>query len=49
VENKISNSLLKTKKCIYRDMKLNTKFNDDTMPAPVQLNMTGMWPFSNTI
>ena len=29
---------LKTIKCIYKDMKANTKFSDGTIPEPIQIN-----------
>jgi hypothetical protein len=38
MENKISNSILKAIKYIYRDMKVHTKFDDDTISAPIQIN-----------
>jgi sorting nexin-29 len=38
MEEKIPNSLLKTIKCIYKITKVSNKFNDDTIPEPIQIN-----------
>jgi hypothetical protein len=38
MEEKIPNSLLRTTKCIYKNMKVSIKFNDDTISDPVQTN-----------
>jgi hypothetical protein len=38
MEEKIPNSLLKTIKCIYKNMKVSVKFNDDTISEPIRIS-----------
>jgi hypothetical protein len=38
MEEKIPNSLLNTTKCIYKNMKVSIKFNDETISEPIQIN-----------
>jgi hypothetical protein len=38
MENKIPNSQLRRIRCIYWNMKVSTKFNDDTISEPIQIN-----------
>jgi hypothetical protein len=38
MEEKISNSLLNTIKCIYENTEVSIKFNDDTISDPIQIN-----------